>query len=105
MMRTEPKHERGQIQEIFNRSLVWATGYLVVQWLVREEEGSLAGESNDFCFRHIALGGVGTTQAGLCSQLVNYRSGAPERGRDHLMSSPPAHCYSHIALLSHLRSC
>ena len=40
--------ERGQILEILNKFLVWATGCLVVQWLVSEEEGSLAGKGNDF---------------------------------------------------------
>lgn len=95
--------ERGQIQEIFNRSLVWAPGFWVVQCLAREEEGSLAGESNDFCLRHFALGGLRTTQACLCSQLANCRSGAPERGRDHLMSFP-CHCFSHTFLLSLLKS-
>ena len=95
------------IEDKFRRylTIVWAMGCLAVQWQVREEDGSLAGENKDFCFRHIALRGLGTTQTGLCSQLVNYRSGALERGRDHLMSSLPANCSSHTALLSLLRSC
>lgn len=30
--------ERGHTQEMLNRSLPWAIGCLVVQWLLREEE-------------------------------------------------------------------
>lgn len=36
----------------------------------------------------------------MCSHLVNYRSGASERGWGHHMSSSPAHCSGHIVLLS-----
>ena len=74
--------EKGQIQEMFNRSLAWATGCLVVQWLLGEEEGDLAGKSNDFCFGHIVFRGSGNHQGGVCHQLVNW---SPGRGRGHLL--------------------
>lgn len=50
--------ERGQVQETLNRSLAWATGYFDVQWLVMEEEGRLARQSNVFCLAHNCTEGV-----------------------------------------------